>query len=176
MAKKTDKEKTNRDYGFVKIYRSLQNHWLWTADTPFDDRSAWIDLIMMANHEDKKLQVGKDIITIHAGQMWTSYVKLARKWNWSKPRVNRYVKMLKKDGMIYTDGTPNGTLLTIVKYEFYASTRNTDVTTGVTADVTASVTTDVTAGVTQTRSIKNIESIKSEENIPAPPRDGGEWQ
>lgn len=167
--------------GYAPIYRSLQDHWLWQSDEPFDIRSAWVDLILLANHEDKTINIGRNVFTVHAGQMWTSYVKLAQRWHWSKPRVYRYIKMLISDGMILVDATPNGTLLTLVNYGRFAIQRNTDVTTGVTTDVTSSVTSDVTPGVTQTNTIKNnTKNIKSERKeqgpAPEPPVGGGEWQ
>lgn len=167
----------NKKKGYIKLYRSLQEHWLWLSDEPFDDRSAWIDLIMMANHEDKKIKIGRNIITIHAGQMWTSYVKLANRWNWSRERVYRYIKMLKMDGMIEIFATPNGTSLTIVNYGRFAIHGNTDETTDETTSETTGKTSDETSDETQTRTIKNIKNYKNERIImQAPPRGGGEWQ
>ena len=43
------------DQGWVCTHRKICEHWLWKDENPFDKRSAWIDLIMMANHEDKKI-------------------------------------------------------------------------------------------------------------------------
>ena len=166
----------NKKKGYVPIYRSLQEHWLWMSDDEFDIRSAWVDLLMSANHEDKKINIGRDAITLHAGQMWTSYVKLAQRWHWSRPRVYRYIKMLVSDGMILVDGTPNGTLLTLVNYGRFAIHGNADVTTDVTTDVTSSVTSDVTPGVTQTITKENVNNIENRRRNPAPPVDGGEWQ
>lgn len=165
--------------GYIPLWRDIQDHWLWKSEEPFDDRSAWIDLLLSVNHEDRKLKVGNTIITIHAGQMWTSYKKLANRWNWSRPRVYRYTKMLKSDGMIFIDATPNGTLLTVVNYGNFSITRNTNVTTDVTTDVTTPITTDVTTGVTQTitnNNYKNDKELKEKRREPAPPNDGGEWQ
>lgn len=166
----------NKDLGYVKLYRSLQKHWLWESDEPFDVRSAWVDLIMLANHKDKDIMVGRSKVTIHAGQMWTSIVKLSNRWNWSRERVYRYIKMLKKDRMIYVDGTPNGTLLTLVNYGDFAIHGNTNETTDETTNETPGKTTDETSDETQTRMNKNDKNIKNERKIPAPPAGGGEWQ
>jgi len=166
----------NKKKGYIKLFRSLQDHWLWLSDEPFDDRSAWIDLIMMANHEDKKIKIGRNIITIHAGQMWTSYVKLANRWNWSRERVYRYTKMLKMDGMLEVSATPNGTCLTVVNYGRFAIHGNTDETTNETTEKTSGETSDETSGETQTITIKNVKNIKNERKEQAPPRGGGEWQ
>ena len=166
----------NKKLGFIPLYRSIQEHWIWSNDEPFSKGQAWIDLLLSVNHEDKKLKVGCNIITIHAGQMWTSYVKLANRWNWSRERVYRYTKMLKTDGMISIDATPNGTLLTIVNYGDFAYQRNTDETTNKTTDKTPTETSDETSDETQTININNINNVDNLKREPAPPRDGGEWQ
>lgn len=166
----------DKGQGFVAIYRSVQSHWLWTHDEPFDTRSAWIDLILLVNHKDKEIKVGCQKITIHAGQMWTSYVKLAKRWHWSRNRVYRYIKMLISDGMILMDGTPNGTCLTIVNYKKYAIRRDTHETSDGTPDGTSSGTSDGTPGGTQTTMNNNINNVNNETKKQAPPRGGGEWQ
>lgn len=167
----------NKKKGFVRLYRSLQDHWIWKTDMPFDDRSAWVDLIMMVNHEDKKIQVGRSIITIHAGQTWTSYQKLANRWKWSRERVYRYTKMLKSDGMIAVDATPNGTCLTLINYKDFAFSRNTDEATDEATGEATSKTTNEATDETQTRTIKNYKELKElKKKDPAPPRKGGTWQ
>lgn len=168
----------NKKLGYIPLYRTIKDHWIWSNDEPFSMGQAWIDLLLSVNHEDKKLKVGCNIITIHAGQMWTSYVKLGRNWNWSRTKVYRYIKMLKSDGMIVTDETPNGTLLTIVNYSNFVLRRNAHDTTGDTTDDTSHDTTDDTTGDTQTININNTNNDKelNKKAAPAPPSDGGEWQ
>lgn len=168
----------NKKLGFIPLYRSIQEHWLWQDEEPFDNRSAWIDLLLSVNHDDKKLKVGSQIITIHAGQMWTSYVKLAKKWHWSRNRVYRYISTLKSDEMIVVDGTANGTLLTVINYGNFAHHGNTNGAMGGTPDGTPSGTSDGTTGGTQTININNINNDnKLKKELSAePPVDGGDWQ
>ena len=166
----------NKKLGFIPLFRSIQENWLWQSDDPFDIRSAWIDILLSVNHENKKINVGRSVVTIHAGQMWTSYVKLARRWNWSRPRVDRYIKMLKMDGMIYVDGTPNGTLLTVVNYDNFAYHGNTNDTTDVTTNVASGVTSDVTPGVTQTININNIDNLDNRKKGLGSAAGGDVWQ
>ena len=139
-----------KNKGYIPLWRDIQDHWLWKTAEPFDDRSAWIDLLLSANHEDKKIKIGCSVITVHAGQMWTSYKKLSNRWKWSRERVYRYTKMLKSDGMIYTDATPRGTLLTIVNYRNFAIHGNTHETPNETTGETPGKTSDETTGETQT--------------------------
>ena len=168
----------NKKLGYIPLYRTIKDHWIWSNDEPFSMGQAWIDLLLSVNHEDKKLKVGCNIITIHAGQMWTSYVKLGRNWNWSRTKVYRYIKMLKMDGMIEIFATPNGTSLTIVNYGRFAIHGNSDETTDETTSETTGKTSDETSDETQTRTIKNIKNYKklNKKAAPAPPSDGGEWQ
>ena len=39
--------------GWVKVHRDIQNCWIW-EEKPFSRGQAFIDLILMVNHEDKK--------------------------------------------------------------------------------------------------------------------------
>lgn len=167
----------NKKLGFIPLYRSIQDHWVWSNKEPFSYGQAWIDLLLSVNHEEKKLKVGCNLITIKPGQMWTSYVKLSNRWNWSRERVYRYIKMLKSDEMIFVDATPNGTLLTIVNYGNFAYQKNTDETTDETTGETSHETSDEATGETQTININNTNNVNNEIiRTPAPPRDGGEWQ
>ena len=50
--------------GWVKIHRQIQDNAIWMSDEPFDSRSAWIDLILMANHEDKEVYQGGQFFKI----------------------------------------------------------------------------------------------------------------
>ena len=54
--------------GYVPVYRSIQDHWLWTATKkqPFGKGQAWIDLLLLANHSDHKFLLGNEIIEAEA--------------------------------------------------------------------------------------------------------------
>ena len=166
----------NKKKGYIPLYRSIQEHWVWANDEPFSKGQAWIDLLLSVNHETKKINVGMKVVTIKPGQMWTSYVKLGRNWNWSRTKVYRYIKMLKSDGMIVTDETPNGTLLTIVNYDNFAHRRNANDTSIDTTDDTSGDTSTDTSTDTQTIIINNNNNVESLIKEPAPPSDGGDWQ
>jgi hypothetical protein len=176
-------EMAKKNKGYIPLWRDIQEHWLWKKDAPFDIRSAWIDILLSVNHEEKKILIDGRVQVIKAGQMWTSVKKLASKWNWSRPKVYRYINLLKSDGMIYTDGTPSGTLLTVINYSNFALQGNTNITSSVTPSVTTPVTPTVTPTVTQTIMINNDkEYIKNEKKEPTaqlpiePPTGGGEWE
>lgn len=112
--------------GWIKLYRQLQDCWIWIIDEPFDKRSAWIDLLMSANHSDHKILFNGELATIKRGQVMTSIRKLAERWKWSYDKCSRYLKLLEADGMLTKESDKSRTLLTIAKYEFFQDMPNTD--------------------------------------------------
>ena len=136
------------DGGWIKLHRKITEHWIWQDP---EKLRAWIDLLLMVNHEDKSIPYNGKIITIRRGQKLTSIYKLADRWGWSRLRVHRYLELLKADGMCHTDVTTSGTIITIDNWDLYQIVR----TTNDTASVTTNDTTTVTTSVTQTRMIKN---------------------
>ena len=88
------------EIGWVMIHRKIRDCSIWDSDEPFDMRSAWVDLVMMVNFEDKRTVFNGKSITVKAGQKITSIVKLAERWNWSRDRVRRYLDLLESLGMI----------------------------------------------------------------------------
>lgn len=159
-----------KNKGFAAINRSLLDHWVWT-DKPYAKGQAWVDLILLANHEEKKIIINGQLKVIKTGQMWTSYRTLAERWGWSINRVLRYTKMLKSDGMIYTDGTANGTLLTLVNYEKFSIKRNTKKNTDEYTDRYTGEEPDGETDGEQTTMVNNVNNDKQGRTIPRFARD-----
>lgn len=149
-----------KNKGYIPLWRDIQDNHIWTSDEPFDIRSAWIDLLLTVNHKEEKILIGRRVQVIKPGQTWTSYQKLARKWHWSYKRVLRYINLLKSDGMLYADGTPNGTLLTIVNWGNFTIHGNTHDIARDTPDDIPSATPGATPGATQTIMNKNVNNDK----------------
>ena len=63
--------------GWIKLHRQLLDCWIWRVNEPFDKRSAWVDLLLTANHSDTKLLFNGEIITITRGQILTSVRQLS---------------------------------------------------------------------------------------------------
>lgn len=148
------------DKGWIKLYRDIQDNELWKSEEPFDKRAAWIDLIMMANHKDNEVVFNGNVVLVKKGQLITSEMKLAKKWNWSKDRVRRYLALLIKLGMITKKCTAHCTTITLVNYGKFQEVRTGDNTTHNTAHKTARNTAHNTAGNTQTRMNKNDKECK----------------
>ena len=112
--------------GWIKIHRQIFYSDIWTDDEPFDRRSAWIDLIMLANHSDNKVILDNQIVTIKKGQLVTSIRKLAERWHWGNTKTVNFLKLLESDGMIAKTQDTRKTVLTIVNYgKFQSEDENT---------------------------------------------------
>jgi len=104
--------------GWVSIHREIWNSWVW-KDKPFSKGQAWIDLILMANHEDKKVLVGNSLVLVKRGSRIMSQLKLAERWGWGAGRTRKFLRLLESDNMIAVNATKRYTLITIINYEKY---------------------------------------------------------
>lgn len=105
--------------GWISLHRQLQEHWLWKSKEPFDKRSAWIDLLLMVNHQKEKIEFDKDFIEVERGQRITSLEKLAKRWKWSRHKVSDYLNQLEQDGMLVQVRDSKKTLISIENYDKY---------------------------------------------------------
>lgn len=110
--------------GWVKLHRQIQNHWLW-HEKPFDKRSAWIDMILLANHSDNKFVLGNELVSVNKGSFITSELKLMERWGWSKSKVRAFLKILEKDSMIIKKTDKKKTTIIIENYSEYQETQTT---------------------------------------------------
>lgn len=112
--------------GWIKLHRKLQDCWIWLEKEPFDKRSAWVDLLLSANHSDKKILFNGELITVKRGQILTSIRKLSERWKWSYDKTSRFLKLIESDGMLRRESDNCRTLLTIENYEVYQDMTCTD--------------------------------------------------
>ena len=110
--------------GYIKLYRQIQDCWVWEQPGPFDERSAWIDLLMSANHDDHKTMFDGQLIVVKRGQWITSVRKLADRWRWGNQKTLKFLRALEEDGMIDRDANSRRTLITIANYEKFQGSDN----------------------------------------------------
>ena len=113
--------------GWIKLHRAIQEHWLWD-DEPFTRGQAFIDLLLMVNHKDKKIMFNGELIEVKKGSKITSLRQLSDRWKWSTNKVKKYLEQLQKDGMINYKSDNKKTLLTIENYSVYQGQGNTEET------------------------------------------------
>lgn len=160
--------------GWIKIHRKIRNNWVW--DNP-EFLKAWIDILLMVNHQDKKTTVNGKLVTIKRGEKLTSIVKLADRWGWSRNRVKRFLNLLEQDEMCTTIRSTFGSTLKVSNYNEYQGFQTGDRTA---FEPTNGSSDGSTVGSTvgpQTRIIKNDKNYKNararvrERSIQPPERD-----
>lgn len=103
--------------GWIKLHRQIQNHWIWEDS---EKLKWWLDLILMANHQDNKVLINGKLITIEAGERHTSEEKLASRWGVSRNTVRKFLNLLVKDDMISVKKSrQNGTTYKVLNYNVY---------------------------------------------------------
>lgn len=114
--------------GWISIHRQLQKHWIW-KDKPFSKGQAWIDLIMLANYEDKKIPYKGEVITCERGTVNLSISVLAERWGWGREKTRNFLRLLEADKMVTVNATRHRTTITIENYTFYNNKPSTKPTT-----------------------------------------------
>ena len=104
--------------GWIPVYRQIQENWMW-KEKPFSKGQAWIDLIMLANYEDKKMPYKGEIITCERGTVNLSISVLAERWGWGREKTRRFLKLLESDKMVTVNATKHRTTITIENYAIY---------------------------------------------------------
>lgn len=149
--------------GWIKLHRKIQYSAIWQDDEPFDRRSAWIDLLMMANHSERKILFDGKIVTVERGQFLTSILKLSQRWKWDRKKVSKFLNLLETDEMVTTKRTTHGTTITIVNYEKFQFQGTTDGTTDGTT-TTPTMGQRLPQPLPINKNKKNINNYKNEED------------
>jgi hypothetical protein len=136
--------------GWIKLHRQLNNHWIW--DKP-EYLKWWLDILMQANIEPKKVLIKNQLIEVERGDVVYSYETWANRWKINKSKVLRFLKMLEKDSMIVLKSETVTTRITICKYDTYQGERN---------DNETQVKRNWNASETQVKPTKELKEIKNE--------------
>lgn len=101
--------------GGIFLLRKLRANPLW-QDKPFTKGQAWVDMLLQANHKDAEVFYKGEIYMVHRGQFIKTERDLAGDWGWSRSKVTRFLKLLKKCSMIVTKPAPKANRITILNY------------------------------------------------------------
>lgn len=135
--------------GWIKIHRDIAKHWIFQDAEKF---KWWIDLLIMASHEDNKLLVGDTLIDIKRGQLVASLSFLGSRWGVSKRTVLKFLELLEFDQMCNRCTHRKVTILTICNYESYQADES--------VKVTDEVTDKYPIGKRLVTELKNVEECK----------------
>jgi hypothetical protein len=136
--------------GWIKVHRQLTNHWIWEKP---EYLKWWMDILMQANIESKKVLIKGQLIEVGRGEVIYSYDTWANRWKINKSKVVRFLKMLEKDLMIELKNETVTTRLIVCKYDTYQGERNGSET---------QVTRTRNADETQVKPTKEVKELKNE--------------
>jgi len=114
--------------GWIKIHRSITNHWLYSEKRVYSKLEAWYDMLISVNYADSKTLIKGKLYEVKRGQSIMSLDSWAKRWNWDKSKVRRFLNTLQNDNMIELKSDTITTQLTICNYESYQGERNADET------------------------------------------------
>lgn len=114
--------------GWIKIHRSITNHWLYTEKRVFSKFEAWNDILLTVNYTDAKTIIKGSLYEVKRGQSILSLDSWSKRWNWDKSKVRRFLNTLQLDNMIVIKSDTVTTQLTVCNYESYQGERNADET------------------------------------------------
>ncbi len=136
--------------GWIKLHRKLSENNLW-KETPFSRGQAWVDLILLANHQEGYIRKRGIKIALNRGQVGMSILGLAGRWGWSRGKVIRFMKELEREQQVVQQKSRLTTLTTIVNYDEYQGGGTTD---GTTSDTTDGQQTDINKNVKKDKNEK----------------------
>lgn len=80
--------------------------------------------MLMVNHAEEKINIGDKILICKPGESLKSLETWARRWNWTKSKVKRFLEILQKDDMICLQNEKITTRITINNWDTYQGNRN----------------------------------------------------
>lgn len=104
--------------GWIKLHRKITDNPLYFSEQ-FNRSMAWIDLLLLANHSDNYFFKRGVRVDVKVGQVGYDLDSLAKRWKWSRGKVERFLLMLEKDGQIVRQKNNVTTLISIVNYKEY---------------------------------------------------------
>ena len=104
--------------GYVKIYRKIEDFPFWLAEK-FTHGQAWVDLILLANHKPNTIYRRNIKIEVLRGQVGWTVKGLAKRWQWSRGKVDRFLKELENGHQITYSKNNVSAVITVNNYETY---------------------------------------------------------
>ena len=111
-------DKKDKYTGYIYLDRNIQESWMW-EERPFSKGQAWIDLILLANHTDRKIPYKDKLVTCKRGTVNLSVLYLANRWGWNKKTVDKFLKQLQDGGSIEYKPSQYRTTIFIINYGTY---------------------------------------------------------
>lgn len=145
--------------GWIKLYRSVMDNEFYMVK-PFSKGQAWIDLLLLAEHETHKKMWRGNMVEFKRGDVCLSIKALAERWGWSRKKARHFLEQLEGMEMVHLNAHQSRTTITIVKWASFQDKGTTDGTPkGTSKDTTDGTLKDTTEG-TYLKNTKKNKRIK----------------
>lgn len=114
--------------GWIKLHRSITDHWLYTEKRIFSKFEAWNDILLTVNYADSQCCIKGKVYDVKRGESILSLDSWANRWGWDKSKVRRFFILLQKENMIDLKSDNVTTHLIVCKYDTYQDIRNAEET------------------------------------------------
>jgi hypothetical protein len=154
--------------GWIKLHRSMQDHWLWDEPRKFSKAEAWLDILLSASHKSYKTVINDNLVTCDRGEMIASVRFLQTRWKWSNTKVVRFLLLLTEEDMVSINKKTGVSVLKVSNYNDFqdiGKTKKTQKRQEKDAEKTDKRQTNDTEK-TKTRMIKNNKECKEEVILP----------
>ena len=105
-----------QEEGWIKLYRVIKKNWIWEDPQKL---KWWLDILLSANHQERKILLGNELVVIEKGSFHTSEVKLMKRWQTTKTTTRNFLELLERDHMITTVRSKKGTTVKVSNYNDY---------------------------------------------------------
>jgi len=102
--------------GWIKLHRSLKDHWLWKSDQKL---KWWLDILLSVNHADSRVLIKGTLYDCKRGQTIRSLDSWAKDWGVSKKTVRQFLLLVQSESMIETESIQISTRITVCNYDRY---------------------------------------------------------
>jgi hypothetical protein len=113
--------------GYIYLHRQIIEHWLWTKKRIFSEVEAWLDILLEVRWKQeptKPIKIKNRYLVCNHAESICSLETWAKRWNWNKSKVVRFLDVLKKDNMIDTQNETVTIRLKVLNYDIYQCKRN----------------------------------------------------
>jgi DNA polymerase III gamma/tau subunit len=124
----------NPQGGWIKLWRKVWEHPFFKEKRSFSKFEAWVDMILMADHEDNQRIIKGKVIDCKRGEIITSERFLENRWGWSRDKLRRFLTALEEGQpalkpQTNRQQTATHTTIHIINYDTYQSNQTSPNTT-----------------------------------------------
>jgi len=116
--------------GYIKLWRGITDSELYFTEK-FTKSAAWVDLLLLANFQQRSVEVRGILVELKPGQVLASEKFLAERWQWSREKVRNYLSLIssKTRQQIIWKKSNVCSVVEIVNWPLYQQDRTADRTT-----------------------------------------------